>query len=417
MGSHSIRSRFATWLLTDIETKSDSISNLVSPDAWLTELLSGIPVESGVSVNPTTAMRCTTVFRAVNLIATSVGTMPAKLYKRLEQGGKEADTEHPAYKIAHDDATDWQSASQFREQLTTDALLHGAGYALVIRDAANQPVELLRIDPTVVTVKPNALGEPVYLIGSEQRRYSYRDILHLSAPTGIAPITACREAIGLAITLEKHAARLFGNGARPSGVVSIKSAETGGNVPPVALANIKAAWNATHGSGKSGGTAFLPGDATYQQLTLNSVDAQFAEMRAFQVVEIARAFGVPPVLLEDYSRATWSNSEQMGRQFLQFSLLPWLQAWQSAYRRALLTPEERATHVFEFVTDDLLRGDFASRVEGYAKLIAARVLNPNEVRALENRAPYVGGDEYANPNTTPGTLTPAPADDKEAEHV
>lgn len=407
LSSRSFKSRIAGWLLSDLETKALPPSGVANPEQWFVDLLNASPAQSGINVNPTTAMQCTAVYRAVTLIATSLGNLPVKVYKRLDEGGKEADPSHPAFSLVHDDATEWQSAADFRERITADALLHGAGFALVQRDLSGDPgdpVELIYLPPGTVQAKVDSYGEPFYLLGSAQTRYGFRDVLHVAAPFDLAPIKACREAIGLALVLERYAARLFGNGARPSGIITLKD-----RADEKAVANISAAWKAAHGGDKSGGTAILPGDAGYQQLTFSSVDAQFAEMRSFQVAEIARAFGVPPVLLQDYDRATWSNSEQMGRQFLQFTLLPWLQAWQAAYRRALLTPDERSTHLIEFIVDDLLRGDFASRVEGYSKLIAARVLNPNEVRAMENRAPYVGGDEFVNPNTLTSGTPQAPA--------
>lgn len=413
MRQRSVKSTIVNWLLSDVELKSSLVSGVTSPDDWFRDMMGANPAQSGISVNPTTAMQCTPVNRAVTLIATSVGNLPVKVFKRLGGGGKEADPTHAAYALVHDDATEWQSAAEFRERITADALLHGDGFALVQRDADGRPVELIYLPPGTVQPKVDDFGEPFYLIGTDQRRYGFRDVLHVAAPLGLAPIKTCREAIGLALVLERYAARLFGNGARPSGILSLKD-----KADATALANINAAWNAAHGGGKSGGTAFLPGDAEYQQLTFSSVDAQFAEMRAFQIGEIARAFGVPPILLQDYSRATWSNSESMGRQFLQFTLLPWLQSWQAAYRRVLLSPDERSTHLIDFVVDDILRADFGSRVEGYAKLISSRVLNPNEVRAMENRPPYPGGDEFVNPNTmtagTPAAPAPAPQENPDA---
>ena len=123
-------------------------------------------------------------------------------------------------------------------------------------------------------------------------------------------------------------------------------------------------------------------------------------MRAAQVSEICRIFRVPPIFVQDYGRMTWSNSESANLLFLQHCLLPWLRTWEAAYRRVLLTKEERADYTIDFVVDDLLRADTAVRVEAYSKLITARVLNPNEVRALDNLPPYAGGEVYANPAIT-----------------
>ncbi len=410
MRSRSIKTSIVNWLLSDIEVKSSNVSGVANPDDWFRDLMGANPAQSGIAVTPATAMQCTAVYRAVTLIAESVG-LPAKLYRRLEKGGKETDTAHRAYALAHSDPNEWQSAAQFREQVTTDALLHGAGFALVQRDGDGEglPVELLRLPPGTVTAKTDDYGEPFYEVGAERRRYGFRDIIHITAPGGIAPIKAAREAIGLALVLEHHAARLFGNGARPSGMLSIKSDN------PVTVERVSAAWNGTHGGQKSGGTALLPADVEYKPLILTSVDAQFQEQRVFQVLEIARAFRVPPHMLYELDRATWANVGDMGREFLTYSLRYWLDAWESAYRRTLLTPEERAGWFFEFVTDDIQRADYASRIEGYTKQIAARIRSPNEIRALENLPPYEGGDEFVNPNTlTSGTPAPAPEESPDA---
>jgi HK97 family phage portal protein len=143
----------------------------------------------------------------------------------------------------------------------------------------------------------------------------------------------------------------------------------------------------------------MPDDVVWQALTLNSVDSQFLEMRAFAVAEIARVFRVPPIFLQDYGRSTWSNSESMGQQFLTYCLMPWVKRWEGEIRLKLFTPDERNEFFAQFLTDDLLRADFDARMDGYSKAITARILNPNEARAAENRPPYAGGEKFENPNT------------------
>ncbi|MYZ46470.1 phage portal protein [Propylenella binzhouense] len=371
------------------------------------ELFGVSPSIAGPSVNPTTAVRVPAVAAAVGLISSTCGTLPAKVFMRSEDGGKEPDPSHPAYALIHDDANDWTSAAQFREALTRDALLHGGGFAFA-NIVNGRVVELLRLDPTRVQVLADmATGEPVYRVteGRGHRDLDRRTVLHLPAPGGVAPIATAREAIGLALTLEQHAARLFANGARPSGIVSFP-----GNLSAEGATRAKTAWQAAHGGDKSGSTAVLDGGASFQSLALTSVDAQFAEMRQFQLGEIARAFRVPPVFLADYSRATWGNSEEMGRQLVTYTLLPWLRAWEAAYRRVLLTPEERDTYSVEFVVDDLLRGDTKTRAEAYTKLRASGSVTANEVRRWENLPAHPDGDTLASPYTTSNTNTGAPAD-------
>lgn len=257
-------------------------------------------------------------------------------------------------------------------------------------------------------------GEPVYRIqknlAGEYLTLSYRDVFHIKAPAvgsytalrGDSIVTQCRDAIGLAMALEQHASRLFANGGRPSGILSFPAKLTADVV-----ARMKASWQRMTGGANSGSTAILEEGGSFQPLSFNSVDSQFIEMRNFAIDEIARAFRVPPILLHSLQRATWKNSEELRRQFISLCLFPWIKRFEGEIYLKLFDASERQTYHAEFLVDDLLRADFAERTTAYQNLIAARILNPNEVRAMENRPPYVGGDEFFNPNTTAGA-TPSP---------
>ncbi|MGU3496293.1 phage portal protein [Xanthobacteraceae bacterium A53D] len=384
------------------EAKSAAAPSLASPDAALLDLFSGAaPTASGVAVSAATAMRHPAAACAIRIIAEAVATLPIITYRRDADGSKERASEHPAYGLLHDDANDWSSAYDLKLALTLDALTTDKGGIGFVNRVGGKVVEILRLDPAKVTVEYGEAGEPAYRMtgGAPLSRDS---ILHIRAPGGVAPLTTAREAIGLALVMEQHGARLFGNGARPSGVLSLKE-----RTQPEAIKRIRESWQLAHGGGRSGGTAIVDGDASYTPLTLTSVDAQYLELRQFQILEIARAFRVPPHMLFELGRATWSNVGDMGQEFLTYSLLPWLEVWQGAIRRALFTPQERQEYLAEFLVDDLLRADLASRADAYQKLIIARVLNPNEARAMENRAPYAGGERFENPNTISGTSVPA----------
>lgn len=248
--------------------------------------------------------------------------------------------------------------------MTRDALLHNhGGFAQIVR-ADGKLFELHRLDPERVSIGTHATtGKPVYKIANGTNQLtilSFRDVLHIPAPglNGSGLIRDGREAIGLSLIMEKHAARLFANGARPSGI--LKFAKSLGDT---AARRIKTSWQSAHGGDNTGGTAVIEEGGEFQQLSLTSVDAQFLEQRKHQIEEIARLFRVPPTFLMDFARATWSNSEEMGRQFLQTTLLPWIKRWEGEVRLKLFTPDERATYHAEFLTDDLLRADYAARME------------------------------------------------------
>lgn len=368
---------------------------------------------AGPAITASTALRVPAVLSATVLIADAVGSLPAKVFNSAPSDGKRTAQEHLAYRLIHDEANDWTSAGQLRSQLTADALLHDHGFAFANRVNGNV-VEFIRLDPRSVTIKADEItGEPVYEVrnGTTVRRYGYRDILTVSAPLGISPIKAGREAIGLAKVMEEHAASLFANGARPGG--AIKSLKTLGED---AKRKIGQGWTLAFGKAGAGKTAVLDDGMSYEPIdAMTSVDAEFTATRAEQVVEIARLFRVPPHLLFELSRATWSNAEEMFQAFLTLTLRPWLDAWEWAYARVLLTPEERAAGYYvEFVVDDLLTANAATRATTYAQYRAMGALTANEVRAGLNRPPIDGGDELANPNITPGASKPA-ADNDNAE--
>jgi HK97 family phage portal protein len=375
-------------------------------DPAINEIFGVIPTASGVSVTGYSAMHIPAVLQAVRLISETIGSLPCKLYRETNDS-KEAAKDHTGNKIAHSRANVWTSAGELRIQLTKDALLHGAGYAQVVRAYDDRPLELHWLDPSKVQRRFEDDGEPFYLISTErgQTRLSYRDVLYIPAFAGVSPVKLGREAIGVAAILERHASQFFAGGARPSGTVSNEK-PLGGEVGVTVQANIKKAWRIWQ-SNTNGDPLILDSGWKYNPQTMPGTDAQFIENRLEQINEIARVFGVPPTMLYQLERGTWSNTEQMGASFLQLCLRPWLDKWQDAYATVLLTDEEQDTLYFEFVIDDLQRADAAGRAEIFGKLVAMRAMTPNEVRAAMNLPAMPGGDELANPYITTNTTRPA----------
>lgn len=383
-------------------------------DPAITEIFGAVPTSSGVPVNASTAMRVPAVLHAVRLISETVGSLPCKLYRDTDDS-RETAKEHDGYRLAHNRVNPWTSARQLRVDLTTDALLYGAGYAQVVRVGDDKPYELHRLTPGTVQRRTEDDGEPYYLVQRErgpQERLSYRDVLHVPAFGGTSPISIGKEAIGVAMVLERHASRFFGSGTRPSGIISNDKA-TGGENGAKTIGNILKSWRSWQ-SNANGDPLILDGGWKFDQPTMTSTDAQFLEHRLEQVREIARIFGVPPHMLYELSRATWSNAEQMAASFLQLCLRPWLDRWQDAYATVLLTEDEQDDLYFEFVIDDLQRADAAGRAEIFGKLVAMRAMTSNEVRAAMNLPAIKGGDELANPYTTTTTTGPVSAPAKEA---
>lgn len=378
-----------------IEQKSIPLS-----DPAIVEIFGGTPTLSGAVVNSITANYVPAVLHAVRLIAETVGSLPCKLYAD-EGDSKEAAKAHSAFRLVHGRANPWTSAGQLRVDLTADALLHGAGYAQIVRASDDRPLELHRLAPGTVQRRTEDDGEPYYVVnvkGRKQVRLSYRDVLYVPAFGGFAPVHAGKKAIGLAMVLERHAEQFFASGARPSGIISNEK-PSGSEAGAKTVASILKQWRAWQ-SNASGDPLILDAGWKYDQPTMTSTDAQFLENRVEQINEIARVFGVPPSMLYQLDRATWGNAEQMAASFLQLCLRPWLDRWQDAYATVLLTEDEQDALYFEFVIDDLQRADAAGRAEIFGKLVAMRAMTPNEVRGAMNLPAIEGGDELANPYTT-----------------
>jgi HK97 family phage portal protein len=344
-------------------------------------------------------------------LSESIAQLPLLVYERGADDSKARATSHPLYEILHDQPNDFTSSYEFRRDLQTDLLLFGHGFAHLGRSrATGQIVELIRINPAAVTLDENDAGEPLYYITDKQgtrRQIDRADVLHITATGRRSPIEDCREAIGLALVMERHQAQLYGNGARPGGILKLP-----GRIPPATLERLPqdfaAKWSGLAGGGK---TLILEDNASYEGLTFTSTDLQHLELRRFQVSEIARAFRIPPHMLADLERTTHNNAEEMGSQFLQLSLLPHIVNWEQAMRRALLTPEERQRYTIEFLTNGIARASLGQRYEAFAKATAgAAWMTANEARARENLPPIEGGDALMQPlNMTPSDEAPADA--------
>lgn len=389
--------------------------SLTDPAAF--ELFGVRPTYSGVNVSGQSALYVPAVLQAVRLISETIGSLPCKVYRETKDG-KEAAKDHSAYRIVHRRANEWTGAGELRMALTHDALIHGNGFAKVVRYPDDgRPFELHRLKPGTVTILEDKLtGAPVYRVSEDAGTtdYPHTEILHVPSFLGTSPIAFGKEAIGLAAILERHGAQFFGSGARPTGIFTnegkvISGDEAKGVKTIVNILKDFRKWK----DSANGDPLVIDGGWKYEAQTMASTDAQFIENRTFQLAEIARVFGVPPHLIFDLNRATWGNAETMGASFLQLCLRPWLDRWQDAYATVLLTEDEQDAAYFEFVVDDLLRADAAARTANMTALVTNRIMTPNEVRAILNLPPLPGGDDLTNPHTT-SNAAPVPAPAKES---
>ena len=352
---------------------------------------------AGVTLSTADALRVPAVASAVRLISEAVACLDL-VAKQIEPNGRERDVRnYPALAMLRAEANDWTSGYELIRDLVIDALTDDRGGMVWANRVNGRPVELIRYRAGVMNVDFDATtNEPIFRRVSD--RLDSRDVIFLRSPFGRSPLTMARDAIAVAYVLERHAAGLFGKGARPSGALMFPK-----GMGEESVKKARAAWKATHESqGESGATAILYDGAEFKPFTFASTDAQFLENRKFQITEIARAFRVPPSMLFEMDRATWGNTEQMGREFLTYCLEPWLRATEAALTRVMVSEGDRGRVVLRFDRDDLTRADLSTRATVINSLISARALNPNEGREWLGLQPYPGGEEFINPNIESG---------------
>lgn len=383
-------------------------ATLASPDDELVALLTGgygVGTAAGEPVGPQSALRVPAVLAAVRVIANTVASLDVRVMRLEVDGTAIEDFQHPANRILAR-PTPWMGRFTYLQTLAFDALKHGVGFAVANR-IRGEVREMIRVRPGQLVCDLNLdTGEPSYRLGT--RSYPFTDVAHIQPiPSDNGELTSivqlAREGIGFAATLQKHGSRLFANSAKPGGILSVKPAAGSNVVAPRTLKNIAEVWRQTFGSNSdSGKTAALPGDVTYQSLALNSVDAQYLDLWKLAVLEIARAFGVPPQFLQDLERTTHSNAEELGLQFVAFCIKPFCDLVTEAHERVLFTEEERFTHFIEFDYSDLVRPNTLALFDAMVKGVGGGVLTPNNARRRIGEQPTEGGDVLLVPlNTRP----------------
>lgn len=362
---------------------------------------------AGKNVNERSAMQMTAVYSCVRILAEAVAGLPLHLYRYKEDGGKEKALDHPLYNLLHDEPNPEMSSFVFRETLMTHLLLWGNAYAQIIRNGRGEVLGLYPLAANRVRVEREDSGELVYLYRryddanpnfreqGEIRLYDF-DVLHIPGMgfdglVGYSPIALARNAIGLALDCDQYGSSFFANGAAPSGVLK----------HPGVLKDpqkVRDAWEKAYGgAGNSHKTAVLEEGMDYQPISMTPQDSQFLETRKFQIEEIARLYRVPLHMIGDLDHATFSNIEQQSLEFVQFTLMPWLTRWEQEIQRSLLLPQEERRYFAKFNVDGMLRGDYNSRMQGYATARQNGWMSANDIREREdeNRIPAEeGGDLY-----------------------
>jgi len=348
---------------------------------------------SGKQVNERTAMQMTAVYSCVRILAEAVAGLPLQLYRYTDTGGKEKALDHPLYLLLHDEPNPEMTSFVFREVLMCHLLLYGNAYAQIIRNGRGEVLGLYPLMPNRMAVDRDEHGRLYYSYqmqqddGADMKQGTVilrqEDVLHIpglgfDGLVGYSPIAMAKNAIGLAIATEEYGSKFFANGATPGAVLEhpglIKDPE-----------KIRESWNkAFRGSANANKLVVLEEGMKFTPISIAPEQAQFLETRKFQIDEIARIFRVPPHMIGDLEKSSFNNIEQQSLEFVKYTLDPWVCRWEQAMCRALLRPEEKSHYFIKFNVDGLLRGDYKSRMDGYAVGRQNGWLSANDIRELEN---------------------------------
>ncbi len=377
---------------------------------WLLDSFGSSPTSSGIRVNESTAYTYSAVTSAIRLLSEAVGLLPAITYERTERG-KDRRADLNIYKLLHDQPNEFMTAMTVYDTGMGHLNTWGNAYLEIEwTPRRDDVVALWTRTPDTVQPEIDDDGNLRYRIQMPQMGHRFvqpEDMVHVHGHSfdglvGMSPIRKARNAIGLGLAAEGFGASLFGNGALPSGLL-----KTDKNLGQEEADELRRIWNDRHqGVNNAQRTAILKGGLTWEAIGIPPEDAQFLETRKFQVTEIARFFRVPPHMIFDMERATFSNIEHQGIDFVTYSLASWLKRWEGELNRKVVQPigNELGIDLFvEFLVDALLRGDSKTRYEQYAKAITTGWMTRNEAREKENMNPLDGLDEPLVPtnNMTP----------------
>lgn len=362
---------------------------------------------SGKPVNERTAMQTTAVYACVRILAEAVASLPLHVYEYQDDGGKKLVHDHPLYYLLHDEPNPEMTSFVFRETLMSHLLIWGNAYAQIIRDGAGRVLGLYPLLPDKMEVQRDDRGNIYYVYSrnSDENpmfkeygniKLKAEDVLHIpglgfDGLIGYSPIAMAKNAVGMTLACEEYGASFFANGANPGGVLE----HPGVLKDP---SKVRESWNSVYrGVNNAHKIAVLEEGMKYQQIGIPPEEAQFLETRKFQINEIARLYRIPPHMVGDLDKSSFSNIEQQSLEFVKYTLDPWVIRWEQSLQRSLLLPREKGKYFIKLNVDGLLRGDYQSRMNGYAVGRQNGWFSANDIREMENMNPIPdeeGGNLY-----------------------
>lgn len=348
---------------------------------------------SGQNVDEFKAMQTTAVYACVRILSEAIASLPIHVYERTDKG-KEKRVDHPLYFLLHDEPNPEMSSFVFRETLMSHLLIWGNAYVQIIRDRSGNVISLYPLLPDKMSVHRDSRGILYYKYQRQTEEnpnitetgtvvLPQEDVLHVpglgfDGLIGYSPIALAKNAIGMTLATEEYGASFFRNGANPGGVLE----------HPGILKDpkrVRDSWNEVYkGVANAHKVAVLEEGMKYTQIGIPPEEAQFLQTRKFQINEIARLYRIPPHMVGDLEKSSFSNIEQQSLEFVKYTLDPWVVRFEQSFKRALFLPEEKKTHFIKFNVDGLLRGDYQSRMNGYAVYRQNGWLSTNDIRELED---------------------------------
>jgi HK97 family phage portal protein len=344
-------------------------------------------------VTADSALRLSSVWACVNLLANTISTLPLDVFRN--------DEEIPVPLLLASPAAGW-TLEQWLWALMQSLLLRGNSYALITARSGPRltPSQVEPVNPDLMSVQVEANGTISYRW--KGRLLDPSDVWHVAAfrpagsPVGLSPVAFAVETVGLGLAVQRFGRAFFADGAMPSGILSAEHITQEG----IELARVKLD-RATHGRRQplivSGGGA---GEVKWQSLSVNPNESQFIDSRKLGVSEIARTFGLPPEMIggEAGNSLTYTNVESQGMHFAQHSILPWAIRLESAI--STLLPRGQTV---KFNLDGLRRADTKSRYEAHAIALASGFMTVDEVRELEDLGPMPAASSPPNLQAVEGT--------------
>lgn len=345
-----------------------------------------------VCVTDQTALSVTTVWACVSLLSESVGVLPIHLYKHTDNGREKVES-HPSLSlIRYPNA--YTSRMEMMQHLMVSVALYGNGYAQIIRDGDGKAVKLKMLDPTVPQPYLSKNGDELFYNVAGKRVHS-DNMIHIKGLVvdglkGKSPISVHRENLELSMNVQAYGKLFFSNGGNTSAVFEIP-----GTLREDAYKRLKAdLLMRSSGMNNAHSPLLLEGGMKYSRVNIPLDDAQFLSTRKFQKGEIASIYRIPPHMVGDLERATYSNIEQQGQEFVTYCLMPYLEKIESELNRKLLRYDEQDTYYFRFTINGLLRADSKSRSEFYKNMYMIGCMNANEIRQMEEMNSYEGGEKF-----------------------